>query len=156
MKKTLLKILLISFFSINVNADTNFYGGVEAGLPLTIGISGKMDLTDKVTMQGIVGFLGELSNYSAKAIYKIDKKKLYDLYAYGLIGVWKWDDDYFDEHETTMGYGIGGGLEFKLQELFGPQAPPLYMSGELGFDKLDLEYVEYTGLHIGGAIHYRF
>jgi hypothetical protein len=154
MKKTLLTILLIVLASNNLNADKTFYGGVEVNT-LNVGLSAKADLTDKFTLQGTLGFFGTLEHYGAKAIYKVDKKKIYNMFAYTAIGIWKWDG-VFEEDESVVGYSAGGGLEFDLQKLFGHDFPPLFMSGELGFDFIDFEYVDYGGLHLGGGIHYKF
>jgi len=102
-----------------------------------------------------LGFFGELDHYGAKAIYKVDKRKAYNMFAYTGIGMWKWEG-IFEEDESIVGYSVGGGLELDLQQLLGRDFPPLFMSGELGFDYINFDYADYGGLHVGGGVHYKF
>jgi hypothetical protein len=154
MKRLISILLLISSITLNLNAEKAFYGGLEVDT-LNFGLSGKVDLTDKFTLQGTLGFFGDLQHYGAKAIYKIDKKKAYNMFAYTAVGIWKWEG-VLEEDESIVGYSAGGGLELDLQQIFGRDFPPLFMSGEIGFDAIDFDYVDYGGLHIGGGIHYKF
>ena len=82
--KILGKVLVVS--ALLVGSASAEQGDMYLGLDLD-GLSGKYDVTDKITAQGIVGFYGYsgLTHITGRRLYKFKQEKNYNLYGYGSI-----------------------------------------------------------------------
>ncbi len=158
-KKILCGIITVIFLSQStLYAKENSYTdnlsvGVQSSGLSSTGLSVKYALNDKFTLQGILGMLGTVSNYSARAIYNFKQDDNFKYYGYGSVGVWKYSD--YLANETSMGFGIGAGLNYDVRKL-DKTLPPLFLSAEIGFDFINFSYYSYGGLGVGFGVHYKF
>ena len=121
---------------------------------LAYGISAKYDFTEKTHAQGIVGFLGTVNTYTVRGIYDYYQKPNLDIYAFGSVGIWTWDNYLYDE--SVVGFGAGSGLEYDIRGL-DSELPPLLLSAELGLNVVNFEhYGSFSSLGLGLGIHYKF
>jgi len=120
------------------------------------GLSVKVDLSDTYTVQGIAGFLGDVTNYSMRGLYNFQNEKDYSLYGYGGVGMWQIKYDIFGvEDESVVGFGAGAGVEYDLRAL-SPNFIPLFVNFELGMDVVKFENDSYGGFTTGLGLHYKF
>jgi len=145
-------LLLLALLLTGVDAkEGEFYAGFES-----YGLSGKYDVTDKITAQGIVGAWGynDLTVMTGRGLYKFKEKEHYNLYGYGAISSWSWSDAYYDE--TVLGFGGGVGIEYDIRDI-DPKFIPLYLSGDIGFQVASFDhYSGFSGLGLGIGVHYKF
>ncbi len=138
--------------------DSPFSLGVQSSWP-SYGISGRYEISEKAMVQGVIGALGTVSNFSARLLYDLQQEEKYDLYAYGSVGMWRWGGSQALASETAVGFGGGVGVEFELQELFAPDDedfPPLYWSIEIGANIANFENYSFSSFAIGGGLHWAF
>ena len=153
-KKLALSTLLLSGLSTTVMAnDGDVYVGFQSSGFSSNGISAKLDLTDKYTVQGIVGFFGDVNNYSVRGLYHFKQKDHYNLYGYGSLGMWSWNNAFYDE--SVLGYGAGAGVEYDLRGL-DSEFIPLFVNLELGMDIVNFDHYTYGGVELGLGLHYKF
>ena len=120
------------------------------------GLSGKYDVTDKITAQGIFGLWGysSLTSITGRVNYKFKQEQFYDLYSYGSISSWSWDNSIYDE--TVIGFGAGAGGEYDIRGI-DPTFIPLYVSADIGLQYASFDhYGGFGGLGIGLGVHYKF
>lgn len=120
------------------------------------GLSGKYDITDKITAQGIVGLwgYGGLSSITGRINYKFKEKNYYSLYGYGSISSWSWSNSLYDE--TVMGFGAGAGAEYDIRG-FDKSFIPLFISADLGLRYASFShYGGFGGLGLDLGVHYKF
>ena len=145
-------LVVLALLSTTVDAkEGEFSAGAE-----NHGASVKYDVSDKITVQGIVGVwgYGDLTSMTARGLYKFYEKEDYNLYGYGSVSSWSWDNTYYDE--TVLGFGAGGGIEYDIRGI-DPDFIPLYLSADLGFQVANFDhYGGFSGLGIGFGIHYKF
>jgi len=162
--KTLSKIYSILLAITLLLSATNSYAesmsgkskyslGFQTGFE-TCGISGKMDLSDKMAVQGIIGFFGTMTNFSGRGLYKFKSEEYWDLYGYGQAGIWMWDGGYVGS-ETAFGIGGGAGIEWDWRAI-NKDLPPVYWSIELGLTAVSMDYYDFAMLGLGFGGHYRF
>ena len=128
-KKTLIALALLSTTLQGKTGD--IYAGLE-----WYGISGKYDVTDKVTAQAIFGAWGynNLTSITGRGIYKFKQKDYYDLYA----------------------FGAGAGMEYDIRGLDNT-LPAIYLNADIGLQYANFSYYGgFSGLGIGLGIHYKF
>ncbi len=119
--------LLVSSVAFGEGMKEKKFGiGYEVSLnPKTWGISGVMNVTDNVSVQGIVGLCNDIGmlnvRYAGKGIYKFSKYEATDrctaggFHGYGMIGAWsyQWEEgnggNLVEKTETTLGVGAGVG-----------------------------------------------
>ena len=136
-------------------AGKNIYAGFQSSWP-SHGLSVKMDVTDTITGQAVVGFLGDLNSYAVRGIYKFQKDQYYNMYGFGSVGLWTWDGSYYYGSESVVGIGGGAGIEYDLRGL-GPQMKvPLFVSAELGLNIASFDHYNFSSLGLGVGIHYKF
>jgi len=130
-------------------------GDMYAGLQW-YGLSGKYDVTDKITAQAIVGLWGYtgLTSITGRVNYKFIEKNFYNIYAYGSVSSWSWSDSYYDE--TVFGFGAGGGAEYDIRGI-NRNFIPLFISADLGIQVASFDhYGSFAGLGLGVGVHYKF
>ena len=148
-KKSLITIAVLSNMLYAESGD--FYAGVER-----YGISGKYDFIDKVTAQAIVGAWGfnNLTSITGRGLYKFKEQDFYDLYGYGSLTSWTWDNGF--DSETVFGFGGGVGIEYNIQGL-DRDLPPIFISADGGLQVANFSrYGGFGGLGIGFGVHYKF
>ena len=134
-------------------SNKNIYAGLQSSWP-SHGLSVKMDFTDKITGQAVVGFLGTLNNYSVRGLYKFKKEQFYDMYGYGSLGLWTWSDSFYAD-ESVVGVGGGAGIEYDLRGL-DSSFIPLFVSAELGLNIASFDHYNFSSLGLGVGLHYKF
>lgn len=150
---------------------TKFGIGFQVSYPAW-GISGMLDVTPNVSIQGILGPLGDLKTYAGRGIYKFKKGPYWNAYGYGMLGAWSYQPvaDFYSggllymgtkgETETIVGFGAGAGIEYDWRGLGAgfSDLPPIWWSTEIGLGKLDFKKSEqdYSGIWFGVGAHYRF
>ncbi|MEA1879537.1 MAG: hypothetical protein U9N11_02670 [Campylobacterota bacterium] len=120
------------------------------------GLSGKYDITNKITGQAIVGLWGYsgLTSITGRVNYKFKQTKYYNMYGYGSISSWSWSNSFYDE--TVFGFGAGAGFEYDIRGL-DKNFIPLFISGDLGLQVASFDhYGSFGGLGIGLGVHYKF
>jgi len=133
----------------------NIYAGFQSTWP-SHGLSVKMDFTDKITGQAVVGFLGDLSHYSVRGLYKFKKEQFYNMYGYGSLGLWTWDSDYSGwKDESVVGVGGGAGIEYDLRGL-DSSFIPLFVNAELGLNIASFDHYDFSSVGLGLGVHYKF
>lgn len=138
-------------------AESGSFGiGLQSSWP-SYGLSGVYDMSDRITLQAVVGALGTVTNLSGRALYRFDQREKYDLYGFGTAGLWRYD--YTIDTESVVGFGGGAGIELDWRSIISPDDnsfPPLYSSFDLGFVLADFDFYDFSGLYFGGGLHYRF
>lgn len=135
-------------FGVGLITSGTFFG--------SFGLSAKKELTNEISAEAILGFLGTYTNFGAKGIYKFQKDAQYDLYGYGSLSYWSYSSHYYYgsrgyERTTGIGFGAGAGIEYDV-------AKDITVNGELGFNAVNWDH-GYSGmgyLNIGLAAHYWF
>lgn len=148
-KKTLILVALLT--STLYANEGDIYAGLEWH-----GISGKYDVTDKVTAQAIVGAWGynNLTSITGRGIYKFKTKDDYSLYGYGSLTSWTWDNGF--DNETVFGFGAGGGIEYDIRRL-DRNLPAIYLNADAGLQVASFKnYGSFNTLGLGFGIHYKF
>lgn len=139
-------------------SDSPFSLGVQSSWP-SYGISGRYEVSEKAMIQGVIGALGTVTNFSGRFLYDLQQEKKYDLYAHGTVGMWRWGGNLLFESETSIGFGGGVGVEFDLQELFSPDDedfPPLYWNIEIGAIIANFDQYSFSAAAIGAGLHWAF
>ena len=147
-KSLLLSTLLLT--SIHAKQG-DMYAGLE-----WYGLSGKYDVTDKVTAQAIGGFWGYsgLTSFTGRGLYKFKEQDNYSLYGYGSVSSWSWSG--YGYNETVIGFGGGAGAEYDIRGI-DRDFIPLFVSLDLGLQVASFDhYGGFAGLGIGLGVHYKF
>lgn len=122
--------------------------GVETMWP-TYGLSAKLEVDPLVTVQGTLGTFHSIKHLSGRVSYKFSTEPDYNLYSFGMAGLYRdSDDDLFD---SKIGIGAGVGVEYDLSSYL--SGMPITVDGELGVSFVDLE--DKRGeVAIGLGVHY--
>ncbi len=161
---SVLTILLVSALASPVRAgaqegesDSPFGIGFQSSWP-SYGISGLYDMSERITLQAIVGALGTVTNFGGRALYRFQMEDKYDLFGFGAVGALRYS--YIGLSESALGFGGGAGIELDWREIFSPEDrsfPPLFSTIDIGFMANTFEsYGGYSALSLGGSLHYRF
>jgi hypothetical protein len=139
-------------------ADTTgrFGIGFQSSWP-SYGISGIVDVTNRISAQAVVGAFGTVSNFSGRGIYRFMREEIYNLYGFGTGGVWRYNHVGLDE--SVLGLGGGAGMELDWRRILGSEEtrfPPIFSSLELGIVHANFDVYNFSSFSIGGGIHYRF
>jgi len=151
--------------------ETKFGIGFQSSFPAW-GISGMMDVADNVSVQGILGVVGDLKTYAGRGIYRFRKEPNWNTYGYGMIGAWSYTglEMYISDYsygipiyatrettETVMGYGAGVGIEYDWRA-WAPDLPSVRWNIEIGLGVVEFEIVDYdfSTFVFGCGGHYRF
>ena len=157
MNKTIATILLTSATLLSTlnaqDTEQGVYVGFQSSGFTSHGISAKMDLSDKLAAQGIVGFFGNVSNYSVRGLYKFKQQDHLSLYGYGSVGMWAWNNAFYDEN--VLGFGGGAGVSYDLRGL-DSEFIPLFVNLELGLNVVNFNHYNYGGIGLGSGIEYKF
>ena len=148
--------VLLSHSSLYAKENTyldNLSVGVQSTGVSATGLSVKYDVNEKITAQGIIGLLGEVTNYAVRGIYNFKQDDNFKYYGYASLGIWQYNDSYYNE--TSVGYGAGVGLKYDVRKL-DKTFPPIFLSTEIGFDLINFDNYSYGGVDIGFGVHYKF
>ncbi|MCK8825716.1 porin family protein [Fuchsiella alkaliacetigena] len=127
--------------------------GFLASFP-SYGISGVMQLTDQISVQGILGPLGTISTYSLRGRYNFQEDEYWRMYGYAGAGIWRYD---YTTTSTETSFGVAGGAGYEYDwQAFDEDFPPLSSTVELGIGLVDLDYYDFTAITFGVGTHYRF
>lgn len=119
------------------------------------GISGTLDLSDKITAEVVLGLLGTVSNFSGRAWYRFRQEEDYDVYAYGGAGLYRWSGSVLSEN--SLAFGAGGGVEASLARLLDDaDFPPVFVNTEVGLAFANFRYYNFSSFVFGVGIRYRF
>jgi hypothetical protein len=141
--------------------ESRFGIGFQRSWP-AYGISGLYDVNDRITAQAVVGAFGTLSTLSGRVLYNFQKEEKHALYGYGTSGVWRhsFRSVGFSDSETSFGAGGGAGVELNWRNIVddSPDStfPRLFSSLDIGFVTARFDWYDFSGITIGGGIHYRF
>jgi hypothetical protein len=148
-----LSLLLLST-SQAADSDSKYAAGFQS-TGYSYGLSGKMEISDEITAQGIIGLFGDLSSYSVRGLYNLKSDTHWDAYAYGSAGMWSYDSSFDDFDENVFVFGSGVGIEYDWRA-FAPELPPVYWNLELGLNVGSFDYYDFSALSFGVGAHYRF
>ena len=157
-------ILVLATTQATANDVTNtlsekgiYLGFQSASLSYSHGLSAKMDFTDKITGQAILGFLGTFNTYTARGLYKFNQDRFYNMYGYGSVGLWSWDGGRYWDDETSMTFGGGAGFEYDIRGLGADKNFPVFINAELGLNIVNFDnYGSVSTLGLGIGVHYKF
>jgi len=168
MKKAqvVIAVLLLLILSVSTMAQESLKGkkfgvGWQSTFPV-YGLSGRYIVNEKIAGQVILGFFGDLSTYGGRVTYKFNEKPHYNLYGFGLLGLFSYTSPVLntsnlqleDKTETAIGFGAGAGLEYFFTEFI----PEVGWNLEVGFGSIQFDEVDYdfSSIMIGGGVHYYF
>lgn len=130
------------------------------------GLSGTLQISETLTAEAMVGFLGALRNFGAKGWYRFNRNDNYDLYGYATVNLFQYSYDRIaptppferiDDTENVLGLGAGAGIEAGIQTLFkDADLPPIFLNWEIGIGYADFDFYDFSAFVFGGGIHYRF
>jgi hypothetical protein len=155
-------IMALYFISNSSNVIAGPKGKLAAGYQynwLTNGFSAKYNFANHplkgISAQVIIGLLGSINGYIAKANYTMRDEGIWRAYGYGMLG--RYTEERWHSSESTMGFGAGAGIEHNWQ-IIDPNLPPIWFSGEVGFTAIEFDRLStsYTGLTFGFSAHYYF
>ena len=144
-------VAMVLFTSTSFAKQGDWYAGLQ-----WYGLSGKYDMTNKLTAQGIVGLWGYsgLTSITGRVLYKFKQGRDYNFYGYGSLTSWSWSNSYYDE--TVFGFGVGAGGEYDIRGI-DRSFIPLFVSLDLGVQVASFEhYGGFGGLGLGLGLHYKF
>ena len=163
LNKVIMIVAILTTLTSQASADKGFYTGLQYQRHTGLGFSAKIDLTNQLTTQVVLDFLGDMDAYTAKAAYSIVQEPYFDLYGYSSVAMWKWNYTYYYgwrvHSENMFVFGGGTGIEYDLRGIGKEFDIPLFISAELG-----LLYVTKTkyysndgiGVDFNLALHYKF
>ncbi len=163
MKKIKMSLVAVAFATLsfnNLQADTlsntlkskNMSVGIQTSLP-SIGLSVRSDISDKINLQGVLGFFGNVNTYLIRGNYKLTQDEIYHTYGFASVGMWTYD--YSIDTETALGFGLGGGVEFDMQSI-DENLPPVTGNIEIAFSQTGIEHYNISALTLGFGVHYKF
>jgi hypothetical protein len=134
-------------------------GTFGVGLQLTwptFGLSGMMDVSDEVSIQGVLGTAGYGLAISGRGLFRLPHQEHFRPYVYGEAGLWS----AYREWGAVPNFGAGAGVELDIRQ-FLPEAPPIYAAFEAGLNMAfyrdrELGSGALVRFQIGPAVHYRF
>lgn len=136
--------------------ELRYAAGFQSSFP-AYGLSFMIDMTKKVSLQGVVGPFGSLRTYAGRGIYRFNDDDYHATYGYGMAGGWNYSLTGLTE--TTFGAGAGIGVEGDIRGLE-PEGdiPPVVFSAEIGLALVNFNQVAYnfSTITAGFGIHYRF
>lgn len=138
--------------------SSGFSLGFQSSWP-SYGLSGRVALNERATLQGVLGALGTVTNLSGRLLYDFQQEEKYDFYGHGSVGVWRWSGGSGFGSESSVGFGGGVGVEFDLGELFAPDDddfPPLFWNIEIGAVIANFDHYNFSSFALGGGIHWAF
>lgn len=122
------------------------------------GLSGQMDINDKLTAQAVLGFAGETNIYALRGLYNIKKSStpfLHNYYGFAAIGDYtspSYDFNGNSTRESVIGFGLGAGVEAAPFEDL-----PIWLSLEVGASFAGFDnYSGFNTIGFGLGMHYRF
>ena len=137
----------------------DWYVGLQSSWP-AYGISAKYDLSSKLTVQGIVGGYGYGNSFTARGLYKFKQRAGWNAYGFGQVGLLTWSGHYYhnDYSTSSLMAGAGAGVEWDWRHYLGRDFLPLFSSIEIGYsmDFGGYDYYNYSGVYVGGGLHYKF
>lgn len=150
-------ILLLANSNANANIldENDISLGLETGT-LTGGLSIKMPFSDILTAQGVIGFFGTLTSYTARGLYNFSDYSGAQVYGYGAATLWETSNNFAFASETAFGVGGGVGIDYNLQLAF-PDLPPISVNAEVGVNLAQFDnFGGFNTFGLGIGVHYRF
>ena len=138
-----------------IETGTRFGIGV-GGTFLAYGLSGTLDVTDTITAEAVLGFVGSFTSLGGRLWYRFNQNEAYDVYGYASVSYLNYDVSLFSE--DAIGIGGGVGIEASLPQLFDSEDfPPIFINLDvgIGFATFDV-YDGFSAFAGGSGIHYRF
>lgn len=134
-------------------------GNLGVGLQLTwptYGLSGMFDVSDNISVQGVVGTAGYGLALTGRGLYRLARQELFRPYAYGEAGMWTG----YGGWGTVPNFGAGAGVEVDIRQ-FIVDGPPIYAAFEAGlnmtiYSDSFLGSGSFTRFQMGPSVHYRF
>ena len=147
-------------------AETRFGVGFQSSWPAW-GLSGMVDVNDRIAVQGIVGFIGDLKTYAGRGIFRFRREDKWNAYGYAMVGAWSYTGakisvvyPYIEETtETAMGFGGGIGIEYDWRNwMTVSDLPSIMWNFEIGLANVNFDEVDYnfSSFTFGVGAHYRF
>lgn len=144
------------------SSDSPYSVGLQSSWP-AYGLSAKMDLSDKMALQGVLGALGTLTTVSGRGYWYLDRQEKHAWYGFGTVGAWRWSDRYyvggdrFDDSETAIAFGGGAGVELDWRAILDSDFPRLYTTLDLGLTVSTFDvYQNWSLIGLGVGLHYHF
>ncbi len=132
--------------------------GFQSSFP-AYGLSGVIRANDRIAVQGILGFFGDLNSYYGRVLYRFSDRQAdwgyTNLYGYGMAGLFSYpwfDNEGSPTRESTAGFGAGLGWEAQLK------STPVAFNLEIGLGVVDFKEADYkfSAIMLGAGIHYYF
>lgn len=135
--------------------EGNFGVGLQLTSP-TYGLSAMADLSDRFSVQGVLGTGGYGAALTGRGLYRLQPQELFVPYGYGEIGTWTGT---YSGINNAFIWGLGGGLETDPRRLLEglEDFPPIYAALEVGLNFISWgSGYNWTRFQGGLALHYRF
>lgn len=122
------------------------------------GLSGQMDINDKLTGQAVLGFAGETNVYAVRGLYSLKKSFTpfkHNFYGFAAVGDYtspSIDLNGNSTRESVFGFGVGAGVEAAPFEEY-----PVWFSLEVGASFASFKNDSgFNTIGFGLGAHYRF
>ena len=170
------KVIFISMILVTMLISNNMFAqesdqtekgkfgiGFQSSFPVWGG-SIMLNLSEQTSIQGMLGFFGDLKTYGGRFLYRFTNKQYSNTYGYGLLGAFSYTGLKIGENyslektkETVFGFGAGLGVEYSWQ-MWLPDLPPIWWNLEIGFGSVKFEEVDYdfSAFMVGAGFHYYF
>lgn len=128
--------------------------GFQSSWP-SYGLSARMAVSETGTLQGVIGALGPVRNFSGRYNHTFQRRAKYSTFAYGSAGVWTWGGGAGFPSETSFGAGAGVGIEYDWRAMVDDEDfPPLMTSFEVGLGWIEFENYDFSMISFGLGMHY--
>ena len=159
---SLLTTALVAGLSVSAATQASFLAENEVALGfqntlVTGGLSAKLPFGDGLTLQGVIGSSGTLTNFSARGLLEFSELNEESVvYAFVGAGVWTFRGSRFVNRETAIGVTAGVGVDWDLQQS-NPDWLPISLSAEVGASLVAFDdYAGFDLFSLGFGAHYRF
>lgn len=120
------------------------------------GLSGMIEITPDIAVEGLIGLIGDRKAYGFRALYRAIKIKDINIYGYGLIGTEK-VGEWGKKDEMGLLIGGGAGIEYNLERIIADTFS-IGFHVEIGVENLSgyvLINADYTSLIYSAGFHIR-
>lgn len=150
----ILLILMVFFYGcLPTKARDKTWGvGLLAAWPIG-GITAYYNASSTLSLQLGVDPFGYDRGLFLRGLYRFVNESIYSIYGFGTTGLWQ-----YKSMRTSLGVGLGVGMEFFFEEIIEGNFPSLSLAPELGIglvnfgEKNEMLLYPYLGL----GIYYRF
>ncbi|MDH5544137.1 MAG: hypothetical protein OEZ43_01015 [Gammaproteobacteria bacterium] len=149
-KASLLMIISLFVSAGAAQAEDKYALGLQS-MYISNGISGKLFLNDKTSLQAVLGSGWWSTDIAVRGLFKFKEEKKYNLYGAAGVGVQMWRFGTGTGIDFNGSVGIETNWENWIDDIF-----PLWWSFEVGAGFATADFYTPSLVRINGGVHYRF